>query len=57
MSLELRLSEQEREADALALLTDLGARLTGSGPAGPWHLLTDPSGNEFRLLSPHTPAT
>lgn len=53
MSLVLRLSVEEREANAPARLTELGARYTVTGTREPWHLLTDPSGNEFRLLRTH----
>lgn len=49
MGLALRLDEGERESDALDLLVDLGARRVETEAEGPWHLLTDPSGNEFRL--------
>ncbi|MEU3020883.1 MULTISPECIES: VOC family protein [unclassified Nocardiopsis] len=52
MGLALRLGENEREADALRLLVSTGALSVKNDIDGPWHLFTDPSGNEFRLLKP-----
>ncbi|MBQ1082119.1 VOC family protein [Nocardiopsis sp. B62] len=50
MGLALRLDKDEREADALELLVKRGAVRVETEDEAPWHLLTDPSGNEFRLL-------
>lgn len=52
MGLALRLDEDEREADALESLVKRGAVRVETEGGAPWHLLTDPSGNEFRLLKP-----
>ncbi|WP_431868430.1 VOC family protein [Nocardiopsis eucommiae] len=48
----LRLEEHERETDALELLVHAGAVRVETEDEAPWHLLADPSGNEFRLLKP-----
>lgn len=51
MGLVVGPGDGESAADAHQRLLDLGARPAESGPGAPWRLLTDPSGNEFRLLT------
>ncbi|RKS09379.1 hypothetical protein DFP74_5115 [Nocardiopsis sp. Huas11] len=51
MGLVVGLDDGERAADAHRRLVELGARPAESEPGAPWHLLTDPSGNEFGLMT------
>ncbi|WP_304454614.1 VOC family protein [Nocardiopsis sp. YSL2] len=51
MGLVVGLDDGERSDEAHRRLLELGARPAESDPGAPWRLLTDPSGNEFRLAT------
>lgn len=50
--LQLRSESYEHQRDTLLRLFNAGARFTDEGEDVPWQELTDPAGNELRLLEP-----